>query len=87
MIQRALQAVPAASNEEVPNGGIGLQGWFRALNVGRVLGLFSLYLFLDGYDARANFNRRVASRLREEARAKAALRSFRNGVGMSIVSQ
>jgi len=76
MIQRALQAVPAASNEEVPDGGIGLRGWFRALNVGRVLGLFSLYLFLDGYDARANFNRRVASRLREEARAKGRMALF-----------
>ncbi len=76
MIQRALPAVPAISNEEMLDSGIGLRGWLRALNVGRVLGLFSLYLFLDGYDARANFNRRVAARLREEARAKGWIALF-----------
>jgi len=48
--------------------GRGLRGWLRAANVARVLGLLSLYLYLDSYDIRANFNRRLAVRKREEAR-------------------
>jgi predicted unusual protein kinase regulating ubiquinone biosynthesis (AarF/ABC1/UbiB family) len=50
--------------------GRGLRGWLRAANIARVLGLLSLYLFLDSYDIRAGFNRRFAARLREEARAR-----------------
>lgn len=46
----------------------GLRGWLRAARVARVLGLFSLYLFLDTYDVRASFNRRSAHRLRVQAR-------------------
>jgi predicted unusual protein kinase regulating ubiquinone biosynthesis (AarF/ABC1/UbiB family) len=34
--------------------------------VARVLGLFTLYLFLDGYELRAAFNERMTARLREE---------------------
>ena len=48
----------------------GLSGWLRAARVARVLGLFSLYLFLDTYDVRADFNRRAATRLRNQAREK-----------------
>src|SRR5690242_9837126 len=47
--------------------GRGLHGWLRAARVARVLGLFSLYLFLDTYDVRADFNRRAVARLREAA--------------------
>src|SRR6185503_9834254 len=47
-----------------------LRGWLRAAKVARVLGLFSLYLFLDTYDVRADFNRRAVTRLRELARGK-----------------
>jgi predicted unusual protein kinase regulating ubiquinone biosynthesis (AarF/ABC1/UbiB family) len=47
--------------------GRGLRGWFRLARVARVLGLFTLYLFLDTYDIRAEFNSRMAERLREEA--------------------
>ena len=46
--------------------GRGLRGWLRLGRVARVLGLFTLYLFLDTYDIRADFNRRMAERLREE---------------------
>jgi predicted unusual protein kinase regulating ubiquinone biosynthesis (AarF/ABC1/UbiB family) len=56
-------------NDEFVNtilAGRGLRGWLRALNITRVLGLLSLYLFLDTYDIRANFNRRVRVRRREE---------------------
>jgi predicted unusual protein kinase regulating ubiquinone biosynthesis (AarF/ABC1/UbiB family) len=46
----------------------GLRGWLRVARVARVLGLFTLYLFLDTYDIRATFNRRMMARLREETR-------------------
>ena len=50
--------------------GRGLHGWLRAARVARVLGLFSLYLFLDTYDVRADFNRRSVARLRDLARER-----------------
>ena len=50
--------------------GHGLSGWLRAARVARVLGLFSLYLFLDTYDVRADFNRRAVTRLQDLARQK-----------------
>ncbi|HYJ86834.1 MAG TPA: AarF/UbiB family protein, partial [Pyrinomonadaceae bacterium] len=63
---------PAALNDELVDQilkGQGLRGWLRVANVSRVLGLLTLYLFLDSYDIRAKFNRRTAERLREVARA------------------
>ena len=48
--------------------GRGFRGWLRAARVAQVLGLFSLYLFLDTYDVRADFNRRAVTRLRDRAR-------------------
>jgi predicted unusual protein kinase regulating ubiquinone biosynthesis (AarF/ABC1/UbiB family) len=56
--------------------GRGLRGWLRAANIGRVLGLLSLYLFLDTYDVRANFNRRSTERKRAEARARGRMARF-----------
>lgn len=50
--------------------GKGLRGWLRAARVTKVLGLLSLYLFLDSYDIRSGFNRRLASRSREIARER-----------------
>lgn len=50
--------------------GRGWRGWLRVAQVGRVLGLLTLYLFLDSYDVRAKFNRRTVDRLREAARDK-----------------
>lgn len=50
--------------------GHGVRGWLRVVRVSRVLGLLTLYLFLDSYDVRAKFNRRMADRLREAARGK-----------------
>jgi predicted unusual protein kinase regulating ubiquinone biosynthesis (AarF/ABC1/UbiB family) len=47
--------------------GQGVRGWLRAARVARVLGLLSLYLFLDTYDIRADFNRRAVARFRELA--------------------
>jgi predicted unusual protein kinase regulating ubiquinone biosynthesis (AarF/ABC1/UbiB family) len=48
----------------------GWRGWLRMAQVGRVLGLLTLYLFLDSYDVRAKFNQRAVDRLRESARGK-----------------
>lgn len=54
----------------------GLRGWMRAFQVARVLGLLSLYLFLDSYDIRATFSQRFAERKREEARTRGPLARF-----------
>ena len=56
--------------------GHGLRGWLHAANIGRVLGLLSLYLYLDTYDIRAVFNRRMAARRREEARERGRIALF-----------
>src|ERR1700687_6114233 len=57
--------------------GRGFRGWLRAANIGRVLGLLSLYLFLDTYDVRANFSSRTADRRRKEASARGRLEQFK----------
>ena len=57
--------------------GRGVRGWLRAANVARVLGLLSLYLYLDSYEIRANFNRRLAVRKREEARTSGRKARFK----------
>jgi predicted unusual protein kinase regulating ubiquinone biosynthesis (AarF/ABC1/UbiB family) len=64
--------VPPLSEEMVDEllAGRGFRGWLRAARVARVLGLFSLYLFLDTYDVRADFNRRAITRLQDLARQK-----------------
>src|ERR1700694_5855014 len=54
--------------------GRGLRGWLRVGRVAGVLGLFTLYLFLDTYDVRANFNQRMAARLSEETPQSLAAR-------------
>ena len=54
----------------------GLRGWLRVAQVARVLGLLSLYLFLDSYDIRATFNRRFSDRKREEAKGRGRLAQF-----------
>jgi predicted unusual protein kinase regulating ubiquinone biosynthesis (AarF/ABC1/UbiB family) len=54
----------------------GLRGWLRAAQIARVLGMLSLYLFLDSYDIRAGFNRRISVRLREEARGRGRIAAF-----------
>lgn len=54
----------------------GWRGWRRFISVARVLGLLSLYLFLDSYDIRATFNERFAKRKREEARKRGRIAQF-----------
>src|SRR2546421_4115501 len=48
----------------------GLAALWRTLQIARVLAALSLYLFLNDYDIRASFNRRVAERKLEEARGR-----------------
>ena len=72
-VQKTAAPRPAVQplTEEMVNellAGRGFRGWLRAARVARVLGLFSLYLFLDTYDVRADFNKRLVVRLREQAR-------------------
>ena len=64
--------VPPLTEEMVDEllAGRGFRGWLRAAGVARVLALFSLYLFLDTYDVRAEFNRRSITKLQELAREK-----------------
>jgi predicted unusual protein kinase regulating ubiquinone biosynthesis (AarF/ABC1/UbiB family) len=64
---------PAPLNDELVAEilkGRGLRGWLRLAQVARVLGLFTLYLFLDTYHIRADFNRRMSERRREAAAGK-----------------
>jgi predicted unusual protein kinase regulating ubiquinone biosynthesis (AarF/ABC1/UbiB family) len=70
-----LPGARAESHEEEAEG-YGLRGVRRALSVGRVLGMLSLYLFLNDYDIRRSFNRRISARLREEARARGRVALF-----------
>jgi predicted unusual protein kinase regulating ubiquinone biosynthesis (AarF/ABC1/UbiB family) len=45
----------------------GWRGWWRTAQIVRVLGTMALYLFLNDYDIRAAFNKRIAARRLEEA--------------------
>src|SRR5678816_2494170 len=69
---KPIREVQPLSEEMVDEllAGRGVRGWLRAARVTRVLGLFSLYLFLDTYDVRSDFNRRSVTRLREIARER-----------------
>jgi len=73
------QPVEPLTEEKVNEllAGRGLRSWLRAARVARVLGLFSLYLFLDTYDVRADFNRRGVVRLRDLARQKGRSAQFK----------
>src|SRR5205085_689168 len=55
----------------------GRAAWWRLAQIARVLGTMSLYLFLNDYDIRADFNRRAAVRRLGEARARRRLDYFK----------
>src|SRR5438105_854188 len=55
----------------------GLAAWWRLAQIARVLAALSLYLFLNDYDIRAAFNRRVAERRLEESRARGRTDHFK----------
>jgi predicted unusual protein kinase regulating ubiquinone biosynthesis (AarF/ABC1/UbiB family) len=79
---RPATQVPPLTEEMVDEllSGRGLRGWLRAARVAHVLGLFSLYLFLDTYDVRADFNRRAIARLRELARERGRRAQFKSWI-------
>jgi predicted unusual protein kinase regulating ubiquinone biosynthesis (AarF/ABC1/UbiB family) len=67
--------------------GRGVRGWLRLVQVIRVLGLLTLYLFLDTYDVRAGFNERMMARRREDPPNDFAgrfKRSYQNLVSLSL---
>ncbi|MBC7932855.1 MAG: AarF/ABC1/UbiB kinase family protein [Rubrivivax sp.] len=64
----AAQETPAAESFE--SEAAGWRAWWRTAQIVRVLGAMSLYLFLNDYDIRADFNRRAAERKLEEARPR-----------------
>ncbi|HEX8116167.1 MAG TPA: AarF/UbiB family protein, partial [Pyrinomonadaceae bacterium] len=53
------------------------RGWWRTLQIVRVLGTMSLYLFLNDYDIRAAFNARLAAKRLEEAKARGRSEYFK----------
>lgn len=58
-----------------PQPGMLRTAW-RFWQIGYVLGSLGLYLFLDNYEARARFVRRMAARWREEARERGSIALF-----------
>ena len=70
--------VPPLTDELVDKilKGRGLRGWWRVARVSRVLGLFTLYLFLDTYHIRSSFNRRMAERRSVETEAEGLYARF-----------
>jgi predicted unusual protein kinase regulating ubiquinone biosynthesis (AarF/ABC1/UbiB family) len=68
------RSLPSAQAEEksaaFETEASGLAAWWRTAQIARVLGTMSLYLFLNDYDFRADFNRRNAERKLTEARAQ-----------------
>ncbi len=48
----------------------GWRGWLRFIHVARVIGVLTLYLFLDQYDFRYNFEKRNAEKRMKAAREK-----------------
>jgi predicted unusual protein kinase regulating ubiquinone biosynthesis (AarF/ABC1/UbiB family) len=58
---------PRARAASVELERLGWRGWRRVLQIGRVLGLLSFYLYLENYEARSKFNRRMGERDRAEA--------------------
>lgn len=78
-VQKPAAQVPPLTEEMVDEllAGRGIRGWLRAARVARVLGLFSLYLFLDTYDVRADFNKRAVARFREQARERGRKARFK----------
>ena len=67
---------PEHLREDQSIKGHGLRGWLRSLQIARVLGMLSLYLYLDGYDLRADFYRRMNERRRAEASAPGKVARF-----------
>jgi predicted unusual protein kinase regulating ubiquinone biosynthesis (AarF/ABC1/UbiB family) len=73
---------PAAAEEQKENDDFEAQarswrGWWRTLEIVRVLGTMALYLLLNDYDVRAAFNARAAARKLEEAKGRGRFAYFK----------
>lgn len=55
---------------------MGWRGLLRLAEVARVLGMLTLYLFLDGYELRHKFERRMAARRMAEAHERGSMAAF-----------
>ncbi len=76
----ALPPSPAATEKDVEEfeaQARSWRGWWRTLQIVRVLGTMGLYLFLNDYDIRAAFNARIAARKLEEAKGQGRSRYFK----------
>ncbi len=67
---------PASPGTDEHRPKFGLRGWLRAAQIARVLGGLGFFLFLENYDARRKYNRRMSARLREEAKARGSIALF-----------
>jgi predicted unusual protein kinase regulating ubiquinone biosynthesis (AarF/ABC1/UbiB family) len=66
-----------AATESLESGAGGWRAWWRTAQIARVLGTMSLYLLLNDYDIRADFNRRAARSKLEEARTRGRTEHFK----------
>lgn len=84
---KAASQVPPLTDELVDKllKGRGFRGWLRVARVSRVLGLFTLYLFLDTYHIRSNFNRRIAERRSVETDAEGLYARFAKAVRHTLL--
>jgi predicted unusual protein kinase regulating ubiquinone biosynthesis (AarF/ABC1/UbiB family) len=73
--------------EEAARLAQGWRGWWRTLQVARVLGMLGFYLFLENYEARAKFNRRMSARRLEEARASGSAALLRRAKRRDFVGR
>ena len=72
-----LPPAPAAEEAAEEVEAKGWRAWWRTAQIARVLGTMALYLFLNDYDIRAAFMKRMADRRLEEAKAAGRLPYFR----------
>jgi predicted unusual protein kinase regulating ubiquinone biosynthesis (AarF/ABC1/UbiB family) len=86
--ERVMPAVEAeARTGEAARLAQGWRGWWRTLQVARVLGTLGFYLFLENYEARAKFNRRMSARRLEEARASGSSMLLRRAQARDVFSR
>ncbi|HEY0082985.1 MAG TPA: AarF/UbiB family protein, partial [Pyrinomonadaceae bacterium] len=84
-VARSAEAMARA--EEAARLARGWRGWWRTLQVARVLGTLGFYLFLENYEARAKFNRRMSAHRLEEARVSGSAALLRRAKRRDFVGR
>jgi predicted unusual protein kinase regulating ubiquinone biosynthesis (AarF/ABC1/UbiB family) len=77
---RALPPASVEKGEDVDEFEAQARSWrglWRTVQIVRVLGTMSLYLFLNDYDIRAAFNTRIAAKRLEEAKGRGRFQHFK----------